>query len=265
MGSGPDVLIALHGFGASLDSWDDVADALASRQRVYLVDLMGFGRSDKPKHFRYTVREQADGIVALIEWIRRETQVRSLGLLGHSYGGSVSLETLILLRDRNEALVDRLVLIDALAYPKAVHFPWYIRALTIPILNRVTLNVLSPERQTRIVLKHVLYRQDLVVDRVCRYAPFLALPGARRALRETAGQLKDSNAAEEIGARLVQITIPVLIIWGAHDRLIPLSQSELLRQNLPNSRPPAVFETGHVPQEEDPAGTALAIRSFLSQ
>lgn len=264
LGEGTRTLITLHGFGASLDTWNDIVPDLEPHYRLVMLDLLGFGLSARPKSFAYTIQEQAEAVASFIEFVAAQSGGGPVTLVGHSYGGSVALVAIGILRDRNELLVDRLILIDALGFPKRVHFPFYINILRVPILNRLALNVTSDTFRARWVLKRVFFRRSLVTsERVCRYAQFFDTPGSHTAFIRTAVQLGNNAGIEHLSTQIAKIDIPTLIIWGAHDRLIPPPQADLLHQAISNSQEAPFLESGHVPHEERPAETASLIEKFL--
>ena len=167
-----------------------------------------------------------------------------------------------LLKGRNA--VDRLVLIDALGFPNKVHFPLYINILRVWGVNYLLLNLTSSSFQTRLVLKHLFYRRDLVTkNRVHRYAQYLGIRGSHRALIKTAHQLGNKPAAAWLRAQISSIDVPTLIIWGSHDTLIPQAQATLLHQAIPDSVPIGLIDSGHIPQEELPLDTADLVEPFL--
>jgi pimeloyl-ACP methyl ester carboxylesterase len=263
-GQGDRVLVALHGFGASLDTWNDIEPLWTRNYHVFMVDLLGFGLSAKPKHFGYTLTEQAESVAAFLEFVNRQTG-RTITVIGHSYGGSIAMAAWLTLKDRHRTVIDAIVLIDALGFPEAVHFPLYISILRVPVVNRLVLTVIPQRCQARIVLDRVFYRRALVTPaRVCMYAQFLGLPGSHRALIRTAGQLGSPKNFEQFRRRITEIDVPTLVIWGAHDQLIPPSQAGLLQHAIKTAHQPPMLEAGHVPHEELPKSTASLIEAFLN-
>jgi pimeloyl-ACP methyl ester carboxylesterase len=264
LGEGSRTLIALHGFGSSLDTWNDIAPNLKSHYRLVTLDLVGFGLSAHPKEFHYTVQQQAGAVASFVEFITARFGGNPVTLIGHSYGGSVAMVSLGFLKDRNKSLVDRLILIDALGFPQHVHFPLYINILRVPIVNRLVLSLTPATFRARWVLNGVLFRHSLVTsERVCRYAQFFDTPGSHTAFIRTARQLGNKAEVARLSKEIARIDVPTLIIWGAHDRLIPPRQADLLGQAIPNSQKPSFLESGHVPHEEQPAQTASLIEKFL--
>ena len=163
----------------------------------------------------------------------------------------MAMVSLGILRDRNKAIVDRLILIDALGFPQSVHFPLYISILRVPILNRLVLNLTPATFRARWVLNRVFFRRSLVTsERVCRYAQFFDTPGSHTAFIRTARQLGNKAEVARLSKEIARIDVPTLIIWGARDQLIPPPQAGLLHRAIFNSQEPSFLETGHVPHEE---------------
>jgi pimeloyl-ACP methyl ester carboxylesterase len=264
MGDGSRTIVALHGFGSSLDTWNDIAPDLKSHYRLVTLDLVGFGLSAHPKAFPYTVQEQAGAVASFVKFITARFGGAPVTLIGHSYGGSVAMVSLGFLRDQNKSLVDHLILIDALGFPQNVHFPLYINILRVPIVNRLVLNLTPANFRARWVLNRVFFRHSLVTsERVCRYAQFFDTPGSHTAFIRTAHQLGNKVEVARLSKEIARIDVPTLIIWGSHDRLIPPPQADLLHQAISNSQKPSFLESGHVPHEEQPAQTASLIEEFL--
>src|SRR5690606_30017150 len=110
-------------------------------------DLKGFGDSPQPLDDAYTLRDQ----VALVAAFIRERDLRELTLIGHSYGGGVSLLTALELQADGEDRLSRLVLIDNVAYRQ--EFPFFIRALRMPLFGPLGARLLPAKLQARKVLE----------------------------------------------------------------------------------------------------------------
>jgi pimeloyl-ACP methyl ester carboxylesterase len=260
--AGP-VLVALHGFGGALDTWDDILPMLSPRYRLYLPDLVGFGHSAKPKDYGYTVGEQAEAIAGFLDMAQRETGEAKLTLIGHSYGGAVAIAAYLRLQDKGEAIVGSLILIDAFGFPQEERAPFFVDILRVWGVNRMVLHILPVKTQVRMVLKNIFHNPAAVTaDRVCRYADFL--PASHRALIKTAHQLGDAAAVREFTERVQEVAVPTLIIWGKYDRLIPPREADLLRDEIRSSILAPLVDAGHAPQEELPEETARLIDEFLN-
>jgi pimeloyl-ACP methyl ester carboxylesterase len=257
-GQGPPVML-LHGFGACAYTWRFLAPELAKNHRVFTIDLKGYGLSDKPEDGKYAVSDQADLVTAFI----RQKDLHDLVIMGHSMGGGVTLMTYLKVREDQPARVNRLVLIDSAGYPQKL--PWFIRFAQIPGLNEIGGKLLSPRFATGLVLRKCYYHKDRITEeQIDTYAYYGSLPGAREAVTQTARQLVPDDI-DALTARYKTISVPVLIIWGADDEVVPLSVGKNFKRDIPNSELVILPECGHIPLEEEAAATQQAIAAFLNK
>lgn len=240
-------LLLVHGFGASLQTWHDVFPILASDFPVVRLDLKGSGFSDKPDDQEYQPIVQAKLLAGFLSQLPDDNFV----LVGHSYGGEVVLLTYLYLRDEEIATrVRGIVLVDAAVYPQK--YPFFVAQLRNPITRFVAQTLTSPTWRSRYVLERVFANKTAISEaRINRYAYFLRLPGAERALKNIAEQV-DSAQGVELAQRLREIDVPVLVLWGAKDPVIPLHNGHRLQQALRGSHLEIIGEAGHVPHEESP-------------
>jgi len=253
-GMGPPLLF-VHGFGTSSHSWRAVMAALADSHRTVAVDLMGFGRSEKPLRQLYTMERQA----ALLRGFITQLDLADPVLVGHSYGGGVCLMLLRLNRDFNPR---SLVLVDPVCYPQKL--PLFLRLLRTPALGPLLLNALPVEKAVRMGLQRAYYR-PLVIrnDTVAAYAAALRAPGGKQAAIATAAHFFPQDLQGMLRS-YKQIKCPTLIIWGERDPLIPVLTAKRLLTDIAGARVKVLEGTGHVPQEEVPQRVSQAISEFLS-
>ena len=236
-GTGDSVIVALHGFGGSLDTWNGIEPFLSADHRFYAIDLPGFGLSAHPRHFGYTLKEQSEAVAAFLQFVHDENPGRKITLMGHSFGGSIAIATAVLLLDRRKALVDSLILIDALGFPQIVHLPLSLNILRVPVLSHLVLHLVPARSLARSALRSGMYRRDRVTnEQVCQFAQFINVPGGHDSLVRTIQQIRTPEAVE-LSARIPEIQIPTLIVWGSHDSLLSPDQAELLHRALPAARP----------------------------
>lgn len=254
-GQGPPILL-LHGFGGSSYTWRYLIPALAEGHRVFTLDLKGFGLSDKPDDRRYAVADQAEMVADFIH--RRD--LHDLVIMGHSMGGGVTLMTYFKLRETDPGRLKKLVLIDSAGYPQKL--PWFIWLSKVPGLSTVTGKLLSPRFATTLVLKKCYYHKDQVTEeQIDTYAYYGSLPGAAAAVSQTAKQLVPPDI-EALTAQYKTITVPVLVIWGKEDEVVPLEVGERFKRDIPNSELVVIPHCGHIPLEEKPEATRQAIMDF---
>ena len=257
-GQGPPVIL-LHGFGASAYSWRFLGPALAKDHRVFTLDLKGYGLSDKPKDGKYAISDQADLVAAFI----RTRDLHDLVVMGHSMGGGVTLMTYFKVREEDPRRIKRLVLIDSAGYPQKM--PWFIGFARIPVINSVGTRLLSPRFATAMVLRKCYYNQDKITDeQIDNYAYCGSLPGAREAVVQTAKQIVPDDI-EAVTAQYKTISVPVLIIWGAEDEVVPVSVGKNFKRDIPGSELVILPKCGHIPPEEEAQETTRIVKAFLNQ
>ena len=258
-GAGPP-LVLLHGFGASRFTFRLWVDELARTHTVHLVDLFGHGSAPLPRDERYGPVEQAE---AVTRWLRA-ADLRHTVLVGHSLGGGVALLVALNLIQSGE--IDRVAAIVSVAGPAYLQaMPTYIGLSRIPALGRIVLRLTGVERVVRHVLEHVVFDRDSVTDAlVSGYADPFRRPAGRRALIQTAKQIVPPGL-DELVTRLPSLDLPVLLLWGRHDPVIPLWVGERLENELPDARLVVLERCGHLAPEEAPAESLSAVRAFLDE
>ena len=258
-GEGKQTLVCLHGFGASVETWADIKPFLGSFASCFAVDLKGFGLSSRPRDGRYSLADQADVVTSLI----LAKQLSNVTLVGHSYGGAVALLTYFALIDRGFAdIVRSLILIDSGGYLQGL--PFLVTIPRTPIVNTLVVKMLPIRWQVAFTLKRLFFDQTKITnERIERYARFLRLPGSLGALICAAQQIIPQNS-QRIIARIRELSLPTLIIWGRKDRAIPVDHAFRFHREIQGSELLVVENCGHVPQEEMPLETARAIRRFLT-
>lgn len=252
------VLVMLHGFGASLESWDDILPAVAREHPVLRIDLKGFGQSSKPRDGRYEAVDQAELVVGII----RALGVRRPVLVGHSFGGAVAFTTYLRLREGGGPPAAGLVLIDAGVYDQPL--PFFIAALRSQFTRWLMYTFTTPDWRAELVLKRA-YEQDSVAtpERITRYARYFDVPGAHYAFEETARDIVPPDAAA-LEEKLKTIAVPTLVLWGVDDEIIDVRFARRLRQDVPGVVVKTLDDTGHSPHEERPAETARLLLEFLA-
>ena len=255
-GKGAPILL-IHGFGASSFTWRHMIPELAKTYRVITVDLKGFGQSDKPFDERYSALDQAELIAQLIE----DKDLRDLTIVGHSFGGGVALRLAIAANHRLGGRIARLVLLDSIAYPQQI--PMAFRLLDMPLVSQVGVRMVPPSVQTRVALQ-IAYFDDSKIDEetVEIYSAPLKTAAGKHAIIHSARQIVPEDI-DQLPDLYKTITLPTLILWCDHDRIVPLEVGIKLRRTLPNSTLRLVEGCGHMPQEEQPNPTLSLLKGFI--
>ncbi|MEX2467077.1 MAG: alpha/beta hydrolase [Gemmatimonadota bacterium] len=253
---GVERFVLVHGFGASSFTWRHWLPTLERRGHVVSVDLLGFGGSPKPSDGPYDPVSQA----ALVTEAVRELGNGRVTVIGHSLGGSVALLTALALRELGQP-PHRLVLLAGAAYrqrmPPFVHCARYPRAMDFG------LRALGARLIVRQVVRSIVFDGSSVTDDLVEgYAAPLEQPDALPALLACAARIEPPGL-DAITARYPSLTLPTLLLWGRHDRVVPPSVGIRLARTLPNARLHVLERCGHLPHEELPEASLTLLEDFL--
>lgn len=228
-------LLLLHGLGSRGEDWAPMIPALAAAGfHVYAPDLLGYGRSDKPGG-AYTVEREEQVIIHFI-WASHlapqdpVTGGSHVDLAGWSMGGWIAAKLVL----DNPAWFDRLVLYDS----AGITFqPSLARDAFVPTDSAglaLLMTMLSPHPAT--------------------LPPFVVRASLQRIAAE--GKIIQSSVdsmesgSDLLDARLGNISQPTLIMWGAEDKLIPISVGEAMHRGISNSVFESVTGCGHLAPSE---------------
>ncbi len=257
-GTGKPALLLLHGFGASTFSWREVMEPLAETWTVVAYDRPGFGLTERPMAGEwagpnpYAPETQAELAIGLMDALGFERAV----LVGHSAGGTVALLTALTYPERVEALV----LVDPAVYTGGT--PGWLR----PLLNTPQLRRLGP------LLLRSIRRWGSGALRTAWHDPSRIPPelweGYLKPLRtrnwdQALWELVRASHPLGLQHRLGELRVPVLVITGDDDRIVPTVQSIRLSRELSQAQLAVLPECGHVPQEECPEAFLQALARFL--
>jgi pimeloyl-ACP methyl ester carboxylesterase len=250
-GDGPAVLL-LHGSNASLHTWEDWTEALVGAHRVVSVDLPGHGLTGPDPQERYATRD----MVAFIDAFADAVGLERFALVGSSMGGRIAWATTVLHPER----VDGLVLVSASGFPADGPPRFVYRVARLPVLGAV-LTKLTPRWLIAAQLRSAVADPGVLSEGdVDRYADLLRREGNRAAVRT---RLLTDPDDEDLRARLGEIAVPTLILWGEQDTWVPVAHAERFASAIPDASVIVYPDLGHLPMEEDPAGTVGDLTAFL--
>jgi pimeloyl-ACP methyl ester carboxylesterase len=257
VGRGGKTFVLLHGFGASSFSWRHWLPALQRRGRVAAVDLKGFGASQKPDDGRYAPGDQ---IELLMRWIDEEDPA-SLTLVGHSYGGGLALFTAVELCERGDRRLDRLVVVAGAAYRQSL--PPFVALSRRPLLASAGVRLLGAERVIRLTMRGIVFEPSSIEEESVRaYAAALKTRSGLSAVMEAARAIVPEDLDERV-RRYPVVDVPTLLLWGDSDPVVPLRIGRRLAEDLPDARLEILARCGHVPHEERPEASLVALERFL--
>jgi pimeloyl-ACP methyl ester carboxylesterase len=254
LGSGPPVLL-LHGWPTSSFLWRQVMQPIAGANRVLALDLPGFGGSDKPPGARYGFEffERAiDGFLA-------ELGIGEVGVAGHDIGGPIAVHWALGRPKR----ATRLALLNTLLYPDFSDAVMeFVRAASTPGLRDQLTSPEGLEAAMRLGLSDDERLTEEVRAGVCE--PFRS-DASRRSLADAGIGLEPEEFAE-IASGLSSLQMPVRIIYGEKDRILPDIAETVarLQEDLPQAQVTALPDCGHFLQEEAPDRVGELLAGFFA-
>lgn len=266
-GQGSPPVLFVHGLGsAGYLEWRFNLPVIGRAHRVFAPDLPGFGRSDQPPD-GYGVPLFAQ----VIDQYMRARRLRPV-LVGTSMGARVALEVAL----RRPEAVRKLVLVNALGIVRP-NVQLFYPLMVVPRvgegvlgLMREALHRLPPAAIRRYAQRYLGLPGDLnrIMDE-----PFLAdmremhaTEGYPRAYTSTVRALARSESllADALVSRLAETDIPVLLVWGEYDRLLPLERAREAHRRLPGARLEVIEGAAHAPQSEQPERFNRVLEDFLA-
>nr|WP_076784693.1 alpha/beta fold hydrolase [Parafrankia discariae] len=258
-GRGP-ALLLIHGIGDNSETWRDLIPELARGRTVIAPDLLGHGRSDKPRG-DYSVAGYACGMRDLLTVLGVERAT----VVGHSLGGGVAMQFAYQFPERCE----RLVLVSTGGVGSDLH-P-VLRAATVPGSGHaLSLLASAPVRRvgwavTRALrLLHTDIGRD--ADDLMRVFASLDVPTARQAFLRTLRSAVDGHgqAITMLDRCYLAAGMPSLIVWGEHDAAIPVEHARIAHEAMPGSRLEIFPDAGHFPHHADPERFRAVLEDFLA-
>ena len=248
----PLILIAGVGYGAWF--WQKIIPGLAEHYRVIAFDNRGAGESDKPGG-PYTVSMMAEDTIGLLEAL----EIKDAYLVGHSLGGFIAQEVVVQRPD----LVSQLILAST-NYGGTKVIPITPEALEV-LTDREGDPVELVQRGIEISAAPGFGdREPEVVKELTDYRFTNPVPPPQYQAQVNAGAGMGGLTAEQVEKRMSGIEVPVLILFGAHDRVVPPGNAELMAEKIPEAKIKILPDAGHIFPLEAPAETVRVIHSFLS-
>lgn len=258
MGTGP-VLLLLHGFPTSSWDWYLVWSRLAASYRLITLDFLGFGFSDKPKKFPYSIMEQANITQEVLNYYK----VEKYSILAHDYGNSVAQELLARSLESSNESLQAICFLNGGLFPET-HQPLLVQKLLMSpfgvlvgrFLNQQKLErnfqrIFGPNTQpSREQIKH-FWEQITFNDGVAVAHLLIRYMRERKHFR-----------SRWVGA-LQQAFIPIRLIDGLKDPISGANLVERFRDLIPNPDVIPLTYIGHYPQIEAPEEVIRHVLEFI--
>ncbi|WP_066317603.1 alpha/beta fold hydrolase [Bacillus sp. FJAT-29814] len=244
--------VLLHGFLSSTFTFRHLISLLKKEYQVLSVDLPPFGKSAKCSRYVYSYKNLAQTVIELIETLG----LSNIIFVGHSMGGQIVLNILNL----RQELADKAILLCSSAYLKRATLPLILTSY-LPYFHRFVKYYFARTGVEK-NLQAALYNHSIINDEMIRgyLQPFLQdeiFVALTRMIRDREGDLPADV--------LKKIETPCLLIWGDHDKSVPLQIGEKLKNDLVNSELVILKETGHALPEERPNEVFQYIKGFLGK
>jgi len=258
-GEGP-ALLLVHGIAGSSENWREVVQPLARRHTVIAPDLPGHGASAAGSG-DYSLGSLAASLRDLLLVMGHER----VTVVGHSLGGGVAMQFAYQFPE----MVERLVLVSSGGLGPEVS-P-VLRAAALPGAELFIAATAGLGQRAGAAMGQRLaavgIRPSADVAEVARGYASLAEPRRRKAflatLRSVVGTRGQRVAA--IDRLYLAEAVPVLIVWGARDRIIPMSHGEEAHEAIPGSRLEIFEDAGHLPQVEQPGRFVALLERFVAE
>jgi pimeloyl-ACP methyl ester carboxylesterase len=258
-GAGP-VLLLIHGMAGSSENWRDVIEPLAHRHTVIAPDLPGHGISAGGPG-DYSLGSLAAGLRDLLLSLGHERAT----LVGHSLGGGIAMQFAYQFPE----MVERLILVSSGGLGPEVSL--VLRAAALPGADLFIAATASVGQRAGGAVGRGLavvgMRPSPDVAEVARGYASLAEPRRRKAflatLRSVVGTEGQRVAA--VDRLYLAEAMPMLIVWGARDPIIPVRHGEDAHRALPGSQLEIFENAGHLPQLEQPGHFIAVLERFLAE
>ncbi len=252
-----EILLLVHGMAGSSQTWRELIPLMARDYRVIAPDLLGHGDSDKP-----------DGDYSLggyATWLRDfmdAVGVSRATVIGQSLGAGIAMQFACRHRQRCE----RLILIGGSGLEPELSLP--LRLLSAPGAELVLPMVApAPVRNVAKLAGPMLSSTGLHPTGAELWSTYASLSdgASRAAFLRAARSVADyrGRAVHEMNQLHIAAQLPVLLIWGERDWVVPVSHGHAAHKALPGSRLTVLADAGHFPHVQTPDAVTAVVRDFI--
>ena len=236
-------LILIHGFGNSLGTWNNLAPEIIESYNVYAIDMIGFGLSEKPIHYKYTNINQASIIQSFVE----ELNMESFIVGGHSLGGAVAMHVAM----NNQKTKGLILFNPGIINTGVPEFSKYLN-LIFP-MSRVSAKQFADRDFRETFLKRSYHDPSIVTDKVMdRVMLGSQTEDYISGMSSMLSKSYDANEAELMN----KVKLPTLIVFGIEDRNKSMAEAMQLKNGFSNSRLEIIQNAGHYVHEESPGSVS---------
>jgi pimeloyl-ACP methyl ester carboxylesterase len=260
VGRGP-ALLLLHGLGCDHTTWLPVIATLSRRFTVIAPDLLGHGRSAKPRA-DYSLGGYANGMRDLLTVLG----IDKVTVVGHSFGGGVAMQFAYQFPERTE----RMVLVapgglgpEVTAAIRAVTLPGFHQAMGL--LNLPGVRQLTQTTLRTLAASGVSLARDL--DEVAEIVGSFRDPQARAAIRHVVSAVVDwrGQIVTMVDRAYLTQAMPMCVIWGTDDSVIPVRHAGIVADLAPGATVELIANAGHFPHKDHPQQFVKILEEFVRQ
>lgn len=249
---GPAILL-IHGSSSLLQTWEPVVALLGDKYRLISLDLYGHGLTGPQAEGDYSADANITAAVKVLDTVG----VEQAYWVGNSMGGWLSWRAGLAVPER----VSGLVLIDASGAQIDEKIKPYLGArLARSSIGQLLLPEITPKFLVRSSLEENFAQPERLTDElVMRYWELLRFPGNRQATLARGKTPREPEKWNEIG----NLKMPVLLLWGEQDKVIPVSHAKAFEAAISGSKLIIYNDAGHLPMEETPDQVARDIGAWI--
>ena len=234
-GEGNPILL-LHGWGCSHRTFAHIQQVLAQTHKVYNFDFPGFGNSQEPDTVWGT-----EEYTRMVENFVKENNLQAPSLVGHSFGGRIS----IIYASRNK--VSRVALVDAAGIKPKRPFSYYYKVYSFKLLKKLCYTLL-PKKTA-----------DAIIEKKRKGAGSADYNNASPKMRAILSKVVN----EDLTALLPKITAPTLLFWGNLDTATPLADAKTMEKLIPDTKLVIAHGTGHFSFLENQGLFTVTMKKFF--
>ena len=251
-------MVLIHGTAASLHTWEPWVSELKESKRIITFDLPAYGLTGPNANHDYSQK----AYVEMLDSLLIKLKIKKCILGGNSLGGSVTWNYAIAHPEK----IEKLILVDAGGYPlKSNSVPLGFKLAKIPLLSNL-LEYITPKAMIESSIKNVYFDPSKVSkELIDRYFELTLRAGNRKAFKERMVSPKNTTNLNNTSELIKTIKVPVLVLWGDSDQLIPVESAYKFHSDLPNDTLVILKNLGHVPMEEDPKASLIAVKEFIKK
>ncbi len=258
-----EALLCLHGFPTSSWDWQGIWSECASHYHIMAIDMLGFGFSDKPRKYSYSIHDQAD----LQEYFLISRGFTQVHVLAHDYGDTVAQELLARHNERektghNPLKIKSLALLNGGIFPEVHRAKIVQKLLESPVGFLVAR--LYTEQKFRVSFSSIFGpKTKPTLDELKHFWNIICYQKGKHIFHKLIHYMADRRKHRDRWVNaLIQTNVPLRLINGPEDPISGRHAAELYQELIPEPDVVLLEGIGHYPQTEDPKGVLKAYLEF---